>query len=152
MKKALWAALMLLSFSTMAVGPEKEVMDIVKQLFNGMRAGDSTLVRNVFYTDARSITISEKDGKPDFRIGSVDRFVEAVGTPHDKVWDEPIWDTDVKIDGNFAQVWTKYAFYLGDQFHHCGVDAIQLFKTENGWRIFQLTDTRQVEDCELPPK
>ncbi len=98
------------------------------------------------------MTAFEKESQPVLRTGSIDGFVKGVGTPHEKVWNESIWDSEVRIDGNLAHVWTKYAFYLGEDFSHCGVDAFQLFKDDNGWRIFQLTDTRQFEDCELPPE
>ncbi len=140
------------SINCYAVGPSDDAMKVVEALFEGMRLGDSTMVRSVFTKDARWMTILEKDGQPILRTGSVDGFVKAVGTPHEKAWNEPIWDYEVQINGKLAQIWTKYAFYLGENFSHCGVDAFQLFNGNNGWKIFQLTDTRQFEDCELPPK
>ncbi len=151
MKLILPLLLVLASFNVQATDPEDEVLLVVNQLFEGMRRGDSTMVREVFTDNARLITISEKENQPDLKIGSVDRFVTAVGTPHDGVWDEPIWDEEVRIDGMFAQVWAKYALYVGDKFIHCGVDAFHLFNGKNGWKIFQLTDTRQKVDCEFPP-
>lgn len=71
--------------------------------------------------------------------------------PHDAVWDERIWDTQVRIDGNLASVWTKYAFYLGPQFSHCGIDHFLLFRRAEGWKIIHLADTRRREGCEMPP-
>ncbi len=62
-----------------------------------------------------------------------------------------IWDPKIEIDGNLAQAWTQYAFYVGKKFSHCGVDAFQLFKgTDGTWKIFQLADTRQKEGCKIP--
>lgn len=140
------------AYSLMGQTKEEEVMKVVNRLFEGMKLGDSTIVRDVFSPEARLVTISNRDGQPRFRIGSVDRFVTAVGTPHDEDWIEIGWDEVVQIDGELAQVWTKYALYVGETFSHCGVDAFQLFKGEDGWKIFQLTDTRQSSDCELPPE
>ncbi|MBI5914693.1 MAG: nuclear transport factor 2 family protein [Bacteroidetes bacterium] len=34
---------------------------------------------------------------------------------------------------------------------HCGVDAFQLFKGENGWKITQISDTRRRENCQTEP-
>ncbi|ELR69626.1 hypothetical protein C900_04851 [Fulvivirga imtechensis AK7] len=128
-----------------------EVLKVVGQVFDGMRAADSTMVRSAFAKDAELYTIfTDKEGNPVLHKGSLVNFLNAVGSPHDVVWDEPIWDTEVRIDGNLAQVWTKYAFYAGDKFSHCGVDAFHLFKTLEGWKIFHLTDTRQWQDCEVP--
>lgn len=130
---------------------EESVKQVVYQLFEGMRQGDSTMVSAVFTKDAEMHTIFvDKEGAPNLQKGSLQRFLIAVGTPHESVWDEPIWDIEVQIDGNLAQVWTKYAFYLDDKFSHCGVDAFQLFKGNTGWKIFQLTDTRKKEGCVIP--
>lgn len=130
---------------------EKEVYDVIIKLFEGIRTGDSSMVRSAFMPGAKMYTATfDKEGKPVLHEGNLDKFVEFIGTPHDKVYDEPVWNTSVKIDGPLAQVWTDYAFYLGDQFSHCGVDAFELFKTDKGWKIFVITDTRRKEGCELP--
>lgn len=132
-------------------GEEKEVYKIVLNVFDAMRAGDSTLLGESFMPDANMYTAThDKTGNPVLHQGSLQQFKAAIGTPHEKVYDEPIWNTEIKIDGLLAQVWTDYAFYLGDTFSHCGVDAFQLFKTAEGWKIFQLTDTRRKEDCDIP--
>ena len=63
-------------------GARDAVLAVVEQLFDGMRAGDSTAVRAVFDEGARMQSISQEDGAPLIRTGSVDRFVEAVGRPN----------------------------------------------------------------------
>ena len=130
---------------------EAEVMKVVIRLFDGMRAGDSSMVRSVFHSQYEMYTsFTDKEGQPALRKDNPEKFIAAVGTPHDEIWDEPIWDSEVRIDGNLAQVWTKYAFYAGKRFSHCGVDAFHLTRTAAGWKIFHLTDTRQREGCEVP--
>jgi len=106
------------------------------------------MVRSVFDPEARLVSTDQRDGQPVVRVTPADGFVAAVGRPHDAVWDERIWDTEVKIDGNLASVWTRYAFYLGDRFSHCGVDAFHLVKRADGWKIVDLADTRRREGCE----
>ncbi len=85
------------------------------------------------------------------REDAIDAFVAAVGTPHDEVWDERIWNVQVRVDGNLATAWMDYAFYLGERFSHCGVNAFQLFRGPEGWRIIQIADTRRREGCQTPP-
>lgn len=130
--------------------PEQEVRATVQRLFDGMRAGDSTAVRSVFHPSARLLTAGVRDGRPALQESTVDPFVAAVGTPHDQVWDERIWDLEVRVDDNLATAWMKYAFYLGDRFSHCGVNAFQLFRAPEGWKIILLTDTRRREGCQPP--
>lgn len=127
---------------------EKAVRTVVESLFDGMRAGDSTIVRNCFHKAATmQSAFTDKTGKPRLESGTVDEFCEAVGTPHDQVWDEKIWSYDIKVDGLMASVWTEYSFYLGERKLHCGVNAFLMYKTEEGWKILRIMDTRRREGC-----
>jgi hypothetical protein len=82
------------------------------------------------------------------RIDSLESFLRAVGTPHADVWDEKTRNEVVHVDGPLAVVWTDYAFFAGQKFSHCGVDAFQLARTPAGWRIVALADTRKTEGCD----
>jgi hypothetical protein len=129
---------------------ESAVVAVVVQLFDGMRAGDSAMVRRTFAPDARLVSTSIRDGQPALQSVEIDRFIEAVGTPREEVWDERLWNVEVRIDANLATVWTEYAFYLDEELSHCGVDAFQLFRSSDGWRIFQIADTRRGADtCDI---
>lgn len=143
-----WLLWILVPQSVLAQGAPDEdaVVEVVERLFDAMRAGDSAMARSVFALEARLITTSGRTG-PELGVSPIDRFVQAVGKPHDQMWDERIWDTEIRIDGPLATVWTHYAFYLGDRFSHCGVDSFQLFRGSAGWKIVSLADTRRVDDC-----
>lgn len=137
----------------MAHGPEEDVqavLAVVQRLFDGMRANDGAMVRSTFAEGALLISTEDRTGAPAVRYIPVERFADAVDaatTP----WDEPIWDTMVHVQEHLAMVWTKYAFYLGEELRHCGVDAFLLGRTPDGWKITALSDTRQTEGCETPP-
>ena len=138
--------------SSPAVAQESEeaaVMAVVEAMFDAMRAGDSAAMRAVLDPTATGASVVVREGVPTLtREASLDGFVQAVGTPHEEVWDERIWDSEVRVDGNLATAWMKYAFYAGEQLSHCGVDAFQLFKGEDGWKVFHIADTRRREGCE----
>lgn len=131
---------------------EREVMDVVVRLFDGMRKGDSAMVRSTFDQRASMATaMIRRDGTPAYqRDESINEFVQAVGTPHEETWDEKLWDPKVMVDRNLATVWTRYAFFLGTKFSHCGVDTFTLAKGAEGWKILFIADTRQQQGCELP--
>lgn len=129
---------------------EAEVLGIVQALFDGMRAADSAAVRATLHPEARLVGVADGEGGPALRAESMDGFVTAVGTPHEETWDERTWNPEVRIDGRLATVWVPYAFYLGGTFSHCGVDAFQLYESGEGWKIFQIADTRRREGCEIP--
>jgi ketosteroid isomerase-like protein len=129
-----------------------EALAVVKRLFDAMRAGDSAAVRAVFHPQAQlSSALVGRDGAPQVRIDSLASFLRAVGTPHPEVWDERTSGEVVHVDGPLAVVWTRYAFYAGQKFSHCGVDAFQIAQTSAGWRIVSLIDTRQRTGCPEQP-
>ncbi len=128
---------------------ETNVHDIIIKLFDGMREGDSAKVASVFRKNVRMFSsYTKKTGEEVLHEGKLSEFLIAIGTPHDEIWDEKIWDTQIQIDGNLAQVWTQYGFYIGEKFSHCGVDAFQLIKEDKHWKIINLMDTRRVNGCE----
>jgi hypothetical protein len=123
------------------------VLAVVKRLFDGMRAGDSGAVRATFHPQALLATTVAKEGAATVRIDTVDAFVRAVGTPHAEVWDERIRKPRVELDGPLASVWVEYSFYLGNKFLHCGIDAFQVARDGDAWRIVALMDTRRKDGC-----
>jgi hypothetical protein len=143
------AAVALLSTVSHAQDQKRDVMAVVQRLFDGMRAGDSAVVRSVFHPQVRMLTASTgPDGKPRLSVQtSADGFVRAVGTPHPQVWDEKIWNEKVELDGPLASVWVDYSFYAGPTRSHCGIDHFLLHRNEAGeWKIVELADTRR-QDC-----
>ena len=127
------------------------VRQVIDDLFDAMRAGDGDKVASLFADGAALQRAgTDREGNPSLGNTPVSAFVDAVNSPHEQVWDERIWNVDVKIDNRLASAWMNFAFYLGDQLSHCGVNSFQLFKGEAGWKIIYLADTSQREGCEIP--
>lgn len=125
-----------------------DVKKTITTMFDGMRKGDSTVLRGTFHKDMiLQSVVNKKDGTTALLTEKADEFVKQVGTPHKEVYDERITWGDIKIDGALASVWTPYKFYLGNQFSHCGVNFFQLMKTAAGWKIIYIVDTRRKDNC-----
>lgn len=134
------------------VAADRDVLAVVQRLFDGMRAGDSAAVRAVFDPAARMYTIGDRNGAPALTTDSLDKFVRAIGTPHQQQWDERTANAKIHVDGSLAVVWADYTFYQGDKLSHCGVDTFQLFRGPAGWKVFTISDTRRREGCPEIPK
>jgi hypothetical protein len=120
----------------------------INNLFDGMRKGDSIMLRSVFAKTMVLQSVSNKaDGTAVLAVEKADDFVKAVGTPHKGIWDERVVFETIKIDGDLASVWAPYKFYLDGKFSHCGVDVFQLMKTAIGWKIIYIVDTRRTGNC-----
>ncbi|RAW01731.1 nuclear transport factor 2 family protein [Pseudochryseolinea flava] len=131
---------------------ETAIKEVITRLFRGMEKGDSAMVRSTFAKEVSLLTaLRDKNNNPKLvRESSIDDFLKAVGTPHADVWYEEIWGLVIQIDGDFAQAWCDYAFYAGNKFSHCGIDAFHFFKGSDGWKIVHLADTRRKEGCDIP--
>lgn len=126
---------------------QKAVLAVVTRLFDGMRARDTAMIRSTFAPGAALQSAGVRQGVPGVRPTSSDEFIRIVGSATGDKWDERIRDPEIRIDGTLASVWTAYAFYLGDKFSHCGVDAFHLAKFPDGWKIIGLADTQRREGC-----
>lgn len=159
MKRALFTLILAIAFGTViAQDPSSDakldqeqlkVMKVVMELFDAYRALDTARLSAVFTADAQMNRIAMEDGKPVVSRGEVSGFIKWVSTV-DKYLDEQLWNYRVDIDGNLASVWTDFGIWVDGEFSHCGVDSFLLLNTENGWKIFELSDTNRREDCNVP--
>ena len=150
MKRLLFLSFLIISilFNSNAQSDEEAVKQTILRMFDGMRAGDAAMVSSVFAKGIIMQRVTEnKEGETIIRTSDPKRFLTAVGTPHDQVWDERIAYGPIQIDGDMASAWIPYQFFLGNQFSHCGVNSFQLYKSEEGWKIHFLVDTGRKEDC-----
>lgn len=138
-----------IAVNTNAQESEKEAIKaVITTIFDGMRAGDSAMVASQVLRDAPMNSVyTNRDGEVVRANGSLNRWLESIGTPHDEIYDEQISSIDIRIDGDLASVWTPYKFYVGENFSHCGVNSIQMAKIEGEWKIIYLVDTRRRENC-----
>lgn len=143
-----WGTSLMAQEQSMETSAEKEVEAVINTMFKGMHEGDSAMIHSVMGADVRmETTATNKEGEPVLFQGSLERFLSAVGTPHDEIWDERVSGLKIMVDDNLATAWMDYSFYAGDKFSHCGVNAMSLFRSAEGWKIIYLIDTRRKEDC-----
>jgi hypothetical protein len=117
-------------------------------VFDAMRTRDTSLLRAAFDTSARLVGVSTRGVAPAVQLTTPARFGAAIASaPAGAVWNERIFDPEVRIDGPVAQVWAYYTFHLSDKFSHCGVDAFMLLKVGGDWKITQLADSRRTDGC-----
>lgn len=133
--------------------PEAEVRAVIDRLFDGMRAQDTTVMRSTIHPSARLQSVgATREGTAVLRQDSVDAFIRSIAGAAGRTLDERLRDVEVRVDGNLATVWAPYAFYLDGNLSHCGVNAFQLFRGAEGWKITQIIDTRRRQGCaEIPP-
>lgn len=129
-----------------AADPAAAVRAVVEELFVAMKAGNVEAMGALLHPDARLVTTGVRDGVPVARVSGTEEWLGAVGASQREL-DERLYDTEVRVSGGLAAVWTRYDLYVDGVLSHCGVDAVQLVRTQAGWKITQIADTRTREGC-----
>lgn len=156
-KLAVLATVLLLNFAEVANAQEPDeaaIRAVISQLFDGMRAGDSAAVRATFYEEATLKSMRRnREGQEGVRNTALDGFVGFIGAPHDDIYNEVVWDIEIRIDGNIGTAWMNFAFFSGETLSHCGVNSFQFLKSSEGWRTINLIDSRRpAARCEVPDR
>ena len=122
---------------------EKEVYAVVEKFFEGFNAKDTTAMRSHMLADFTLLTtFTNQQGQPVARAEKGDDFMKAIGGAPVKLL-EKIFEPQVLVEDGLAAVWVRYEFYADDKYSHCGIDAFLMAKTENGWKIASIADTRR---------
>ena len=150
--KLLFFLIYLLSFTQLIAQQsfnEADARQLVDTFFEGFHDGDTTKMRSVMVPSAVMQTASATvEGKNMVSEGSVEKLLDAIANrPPEQIWEEKILDYKVQIDGNLAHVWTPYEFWFNGNFSHCGANAFTMAKTDQGWKIIHLIDSRRKEGC-----
>ena len=131
------------------------VLATVQKLFDAMRTRDTALLSQAFDSTGRLVGVSTRNGPPRVTLTTPAQFGAAISrAPAGDVWNERIYDPEVRIDGDVAQVWAYYTFHRNATFSHCGVDAFMLVRVGATWKITQIADSRRTTGCthtEAPP-
>ncbi|MDO9553587.1 nuclear transport factor 2 family protein [Rhodonellum sp.] len=152
MRRLLGLAFLFLAFSQtqlLAQGDEKAVKEVIVSLFDAMKTKNPEVLGSLFHEKAIMSTVISGDQGAQIGSNSVQDFINRIATtPAETILDERILDYQIKVDGQMAAAWTPYEFYVNDNFSHCGVNSFQLVKTESGWKIAYIIDTRRKEGCD----
>lgn len=115
-------------------GEARLILDVIHGLFDAMAEKDAQGMRRAFTDDALLLAPAPAGAAQAFRTVDVEQFVQAILSAPGRVL-ERLWDPEVRQNGDVATVWAPYDVYLGDRFIHCGIDAFNMVRQGDAWRI-----------------
>jgi hypothetical protein len=130
------------SNSVPSASSEKEVKQVIQNMFHAMLQADTTLLRTCFSDKVIFQTIVNKPEGAMVNTMSINDFIQSIGKQLPNALDERIEFGAIQVDPLMATVWTPYTFYLKGQYSHKGINSFQLVKFKEGWKIQYLIDTR----------
>ncbi len=130
------------SISAESAASEKEVKQVIQNMFRAMQQADTSLLKTCFSDKVIFQTIVNKLEGVVIKTESINDFLQSVGKQTPNAIDERIEFGAIQIEPLMATVWTPYTFYFKGQYSHKGVNSFQLVKLKEGWKIQYLIDTR----------
>ncbi|PHS68313.1 MAG: 3-methyl-2-oxobutanoate hydroxymethyltransferase [Flavobacterium sp.] len=130
---------------------EIDAQQVIDTFFEGFHKGDTLLMKSVMAENLVMQTVfTTKEGENKINTEFAEGLITAIANrPVDQKWDERLLDYKIEIDGNLAHIWTPYEFWYNDTFSHCGANSFTLAKTDTGWKIIHLIDSRRKESCKI---
>lgn len=115
--------------------PERdEVLKVVQAFFDTMTARDVEGARKILQPQGRFHATRIRDGKPDVRAFANEEYLADLQAAKTRM-QERIWNPEIRVQGTIATLWAPYDFWIDGKFSHCGIDAFDLIKTEDGWKL-----------------
>ena len=145
----LFVALLAMTGVVRAQSAQDSVKAAVNLLFTAMKNADSAQLVAAFDDSAVLQTIVvDSAGKATARSYPATEFASAIGRLPKGAADEQVHIETLKVNGPLAQVWAPYHFYYNGTLLHCGVDAFQLIRIKDIWKILYIVDTREKGRCD----
>lgn len=157
--KAISILILTISMAISAQDDRQSAINVVNELFAGMKAKNAEQMKAVFSAEGQLIAIDKpRDGKglSKTRLYSGEAFAKMISEAKGAEFIEKMPSPEAKIFGDLAVVSGRYTFYVGDKFSHCGTNTFNLVRTETGWKIANGASTlefqcdRDLKAVEIP--
>jgi hypothetical protein len=126
---------------------EREVLATIQAFLNAMKAKDTVGMKSNVDSLTRFTLLRPGASGTRVMVLTAADFVRAVAEPGGAVYDEPIRNPRIQIDGDLATVWAEYQVRMEGKVSHCGFDAFQLARLGGRWRILNVSDTFRRQGC-----
>jgi hypothetical protein len=125
---------------------KKAVLGIVNQLFAEMRAANPAGILATGTSENQLVAVRKlKDGKSRIDVIGGEAFTKFFTKPG--AIEEMMYAPNVEVSGDWAMVWGRYVFFVGDKISHCGINQFNLVRTDAGWRIANGASVIDPGDC-----
>ncbi|RZJ31583.1 MAG: nuclear transport factor 2 family protein [Flavobacterium sp.] len=141
--KKIVSALALICFQG-AFSQQADIRQTIETFFEAFHARDTTKLKAVTANELVMHSINEKPTGSSLSVETRSEFLKSIASiPQSVRYEERLLSWNFQIDGNMAQVWTPYEFYVNGNIVHTGVDSFQLFYDKGNWKIIYIADTRK---------
>ncbi len=125
---------------------KKAALAVVNKLFEEMAAANAAGILATGTAENQLVAIRKlKDGKTRVDVIGGEAFTKFFTKPG--AVQEVMYAPNVEVSGDWAMVWGRYVFFVGDKLSHCGINQFNLVRTDAGWKIANGASTIDAGDC-----
>jgi ketosteroid isomerase-like protein len=130
-----------------AQSDERAIVAVVTKFLDGIRTRDTVLMRSTVVAGATLMPVGGPTGLG--APSTVDAFIERIGAGTGPSNDEQLENPKVQIDDQLASLWAYFTLTrVGEtKINACGANLFVFRKGPDGWKIFQISNTRRTEGC-----
>ena len=110
------------------------VMKAMETFLATMTARDVEGARNILVPQGRFHRVQIAKDKQTLGSMSNEEYLAQLQAGK-QTYRERIWNPEVRVHGPIATLWAPYDFWIDGKFSHCGVDAFEFVKTDDGWKV-----------------
>ncbi len=141
----------LLLFSTLVFGQvaddKKAALGVVEKLFAEMGAGNPAGIFALGTPENQLVAIrKQRDGKTRIDVIGGEAFSKMF-TNKDAKLREEMYAPQIEVSGDYAMVYGRYVFFVGEKLSHCGVNQFNLVRINGTWKIANGASTIDPGDC-----
>lgn len=124
----------------------KDALNLVNKLFDEMAAANAAGILATGTAENQLVAIQKtRDGKTRISVIGSDAFSKMFTKPGSIK--EVMYAPKVEVSGDWAMVWGRYVFFVGDKVSHCGINQFNLVRTDAGWKIANGASTMDPGAC-----
>ena len=126
---------------------KKAALGVVNQLFTEMAAANPPGILALGTPENQLVAIRRmRDGKSRVDVITGDAFSKMF-TDKTKLLREEMYAPQVEVEGDYAMVYGRYVFFVGDKISHCGVNQFNLVRVSGSWKIANGASTIDPGNC-----
>ena len=126
------------------------ILAVVQRFFDTIATGDTAVGREIILIDGQYFRLRQDGDSLALSRTTHRQFLQNLSGERSEML-ERMWEPTVLQQGRMAVVWTPYDFHIDGQFSHCGVDAFNLIRTDDGWKIAGIMYTVEPTGCAPSP-
>ncbi|MBX3265712.1 MAG: hypothetical protein KF831_03310 [Acidobacteria bacterium] len=108
---------------------------VVEKLFAEMAAANPAGILALGTPENQLVAIRKlRDGSSRVEVISGDAFSKMFTNKEANLREE-MYAPQVEVEGDYAMVYGRYVFFVGERLSHCGVNQFNLVKVEGVWKI-----------------